>query len=590
MNFRLDLKWVSPIQSSIFTNSSTNRQQYPPPVRGKEVSCESARVSLISVSPDESESTLARDSFRVSACSSAAVQIVENSLIERDEMKVSLDSKCLKDFTFVLLSGFRSITSNLGLSLFQLKTRKGPGIIMYDPFHSITTPVQDERSILNSSFHTNKTSYFGLLVNSLEKVEEIFVDEELIRLEKDIMVQLGRLGALKLFHACLSRNLKTTTPAAATLNMSVPLPVIPEDSPVNGAANDEVGDVITVRSGRKEERISKRKRALENAAKLSYLSPTMKRISKANFSSNKRSTRVMVAKNESEMSRGVKEVVNLERIRTMLEEETGRVASFSSWAEAARIDEKLLKERLHFGWYCRDKLLKSTRSLVLFLARNYRGVGISLEDLLQAGYMGVLLGAERYDHTRGYRFSTYVQYWIRKSMSAYVARNSRGIQLPATLARAIYQILNARKTLHSLYGRYPDDNEIATFTGLSLAKIRLASKCPRIVGSIDQKLGDDINIKFMEFTPDRSVETPDEVVMKQHMQKDVYKLLEDLDQREKQVLILRQGLWDGQCKSLEEIGKLFNVTKEWIRKIEKSAYSKVRKEENLSNLSHYLDL
>ncbi|XP_026422643.1 RNA polymerase sigma factor sigC-like isoform X2 [Papaver somniferum] len=486
MNFRLDLKWVSPIQSSIFTNSSTNRQQYPPSVRGKEVSCESARVCLISVSPDESESTLTRDSFRVSACSSAAVQIVENSSIEREEMK--------------------------------LKTRKAPGIIM---------------------------------------------------------------------------NLKTTTattPAAATLNMSVPLPVIPEDSPVNGAANDEVGDVITVRSGRKEERISKRKRALENAAKLSYLSPTMKRISKANFSSNKRSKGVIVAKNESEMSRGVKEVVNLERIRTMLEEETGRVASFKSWAEAARIDERLLKERLHFGWYCRDKLLKSTRSLVLFLARNYRGVGISLEDLLQAGYMGVLLGAERYDHTRGYRFSTYVQYWIRKSMSAYVAQNSRGIQLPPTLARAIYQIQKARKTLHSLYGRYPDDNEIATFTGLSLAKIRLASKCPRIVGSIDQKLGDDINIKFMEFTPDRSVETPDEVVMKQHMQKDVYKLLEDLDQREKQVLILRQGLWDGQCKSLEEIGKLFNVTKEWIRKIEKSAYNKVRKEENLSNLSHYLDL
>ncbi|KAI3967670.1 hypothetical protein MKX01_039580 [Papaver californicum] len=561
MNFRLDLKWVSPIQSSIFTNSSTNRQQYPPSVRGKEVLYESARVSIISVSPDESESTLTKDSFRVSVCSSAAVQIIENSSIEREEMK--------------------------------LKTRKDPGIIMYDPFHSITTPVQDERSILNSSFHTKKTSYFGLLVNSLEKVEEIFVDEELIRLEKDIMVQLGKLGALKLFHACLSRNLKTTTattPAAAALNMSVALPIIPEDSSMNGVVNDQVGNVITIRSGRKEERISKRKRALENAAKLSYLSPTMKRISKANFSSNKRSRRVIVAKNESEMSRGVKEVANLERIRTMLEEETGRMASFKNWAEAARIDEKMLKERLHFGWYCRDKLLKSTRSLVLFLARNYRGVGISLEDLLQAGYMGVLLGAERYDHTRGYRFSTYVQYWIRKSMSAYVAQNSRGIQLPATLARAIYQIQKARKTLNSLYGRYPDDNEIATFTGLSLAKIRLASKCPRIVGSIDQKLGDDINIKFMEYTPDISVETPDEVVMKQHMQKDVYKLLEDLDQREKQVLILRQGLWDGQCKSLEEIGKLFNVTKEWIRKIEKSAYNKVRKEENLSNLSHYLDL
>ncbi|OVA08500.1 RNA polymerase sigma-70 [Macleaya cordata] len=553
MVFRLDWKWVFPVQSSFPTNSST--KLYSSSVRGKEVSYESARVSILSVIPDESEPFI-KDPFKAYACSSGALEIMESSSVEMEEMKMVIN--------------------------------KGSYRTLYNPIDGITIPMQDERSTSASSLRENKTSYFSLLMDSLEKVEEIFVDADLVRLERDILIQLGKLGALNLFRACLSRNVKTTT-----LSLSIPVPKLPKDSPTSGAVNDQVINV-TVLSGRKEERKSKRKRALEKAANISASSPAMKRISKthqrATSSSNKKSRRLIIAKNESEMSWGVKDVANLERIRTILEEETGRMASFSSWAEAVGIDEKVLKQRLHFGWYCRDKLLKSTCSLVLYLARNYRGLGISLEDLLQAGNMGVLQGAERFDHTRGYRFSTYVQYWIRKSMSTFVARNSRGIQIPVTLARAIYQIQKARRSLHSLHGRYPDDNEIAMFTGLSLNKIRLASKCPRIVGSINQKMGDSLSVKFMEFTSDTSMESPEQIVMKQHMQKDIYDLLENLQQRERQVLILRQGLWDGQCKSLEEIGKLFNVTKEWIRKIEKSALNKVRKEEVQRNLSHYLNL
>lgn len=290
------------------------------------------------------------------------------------------------------------------------------------------------------------------------------------------------------------------------------------------------------------------------------------------------------------MSRGVKVVAELEKLRAILEEESGQVPSLRTWAEAAGVDENVLRQNLHFGWFCRDELLRSTRSLVIFLTRNYRGLGIAHEDLIQAGNMGVLRGAERFDHTRGYRFSTYVQYWIRKSMSRMVAWHARGIRIPTTLATAVNQIQKARKSLNNHHRKYPDDMEIAKLTGFSVAKVRSASQCLRVVGSIDQKIGDCINAKYMEFTPDRSLRSPEETVLRQNMSSQIQELLSGLDFRERQVLILRYGLKDNQVKSLEEIGRLFNVSKEWIRRIERKAMEKLRDKDVYSSLSHYRNI
>ncbi|KAJ9701907.1 hypothetical protein PVL29_003915 [Vitis rotundifolia] len=283
-------------------------------------------------------------------------------------------------------------------------------------------------------------------------------------------------------------------------------------------------------------------------------------------------------------------VANLERIRATLEEESGHVASLSNWAEAAGVDKKVLQQQLQFGWYCRDELLRSTHSLVLYIARNYRGMGVAFEDILQAGNLGVLQGAERFDHTKGFRFSTYVQYWIRKSMSTLVARHARGVKIPFTLNRAIGQIQKARKALYKSHGRYPDDNEIAKFTGLSLAKIRSAGNCLRVVGSTDQSFQDCWGATILEFTPDTSIKSPEEGFMQQCKRKDIHNLLKGLDPRERQILVLRYGFGEQQRKSLEEIGRLFNVSKEWIRKLEKTALAKLRDEEICQNLRHYVDV
>ncbi|CAA6671647.1 unnamed protein product [Spirodela intermedia] len=241
----------------------------------------------------------------------------------------------------------------------------------------------------------------------------------------------------------------------------------------------------------------------------------------------------------------MQDVAKLERIRDELEERTGRASSFSRWAEAAGTDERTLQQRLHFGWYCKDSLLKSTRSLVIYLARSYRGMGIAFDDLIQ----------------QRIQVSTYVQYWIRKSMLAVVGRYSRGIHIPATMEKAIKQVQKARRTLSTAKHRRPLDADVAELTGLSLAKETMA---------------------------DVTIRTPEEAVMRQHMRNDVDKLLESLHPRERQVLLLRYGMVDGRRRSLEEIGQLLHVSKEWIRKLEIAGLAKVRKEEIQRELKHYI--
>ncbi|KAK9149405.1 hypothetical protein Scep_008162 [Stephania cephalantha] len=553
----LDLKWAFPIKSPTLTNSSSTTTTTTRPcfssVRGKESSCETAILPiLLSVGSEENDAT-PREPLQPNTYLFGSLRTLGNSSVDiEDEMKLC------------------------------------------KPLHytaeDIPNNVQDNTFTSYPYTQVNGKSRYGLLMENIRKIEEIVADKDFIRLERDILTQIGTLGALKLFHVCLSRTLKTPS--------FVPMPITVTDLPSvrarDDAATDRAGRII-VRSRRKEERKSRRKRALEKATKIYGLSaikmiskvPKRASYSRLKDSSSSRSKRLVIARNESKMSKGIQDLTYLERIKMTLEEERGRVASVSNWAEAAGVDEKELQQRLHFGWSCRDKLLRSTRSLIMFLARNYQRMGIPLEDLLQAGKLGVLQGSQRFDDTRGYQFSTYVQYWIRKAMSKLVAQHSRGIQIPINVNRTINQVQKARKALYGLNRKHPDEMEISRFTGLSLAKIRSASNCPRIVGSIDKKVGYG-SLKFMDFTPDASIKTPEEVVMRQHMEQGIFELLQGLNPRERQVLILRHGLWDGHCKSLAEIGRIFRCTKEWIRKIEKSALTKVRTKDMKRSLSHYL--
>ncbi|XP_006853783.2 RNA polymerase sigma factor sigC [Amborella trichopoda] len=523
------------------------------PLKSKQPSIESAKASTLSVIPEETERLL---------------------------------GDCTKDFPYFFgdiqnANSSHDITEEMKMNINKNK-----------PDASLYVIDKAELPIAEDTFsNVAGLPHFSFLFENLEKIEGIIVDSGNARLEREILLHIERLGALKLFHAFLSRTLKDPKILDVT-------GTCPEHAMVQPM--DEQADGYIVSSGKKVERKAQRERALKKVTDEPIVCSSLKRVKKSTKSinaalthkghpGNSKSRSHLRAQSEVEMSRGVQEVAKLEKIRANLEENLGRDASFSVWAEAAGINEKVLKQQLHFGWFCRDKLLRSTRPLVMYLAKSYRGRGIGFEDLLQAGSLGVLQGAERFDHTRGYRFSTYVQYWIRKSLSALVARHSRGVQIPMALNKVLNQTVKAKRALHQMHGRHPREVEIAEFTGLSLVNVRLANKCLRVHGSIDQRIGDNWGATYMEVTADTFIETPEKMVMKQHMREAIHEVLVNLHPREKQVLMLRYGLWDGRCKSLEEIGRLYNVTKEWIRKIEKMALEKVRKEEVQCNLNFFLN-
>ncbi|KAG2325774.1 hypothetical protein Bca52824_008502 [Brassica carinata] len=451
-----------------------------------------------------------------------------------------------------------------------------------DPKENIGAGLVGERMSSSEKAHLSRSMLqYNLLGKNLLALEQTFVALDSLRMERDIMLHMRKLGATELFNTCLSRS------RGSSATSCLPDTGTPE---LVDTTEEQKTFVHSRRKLRKKARRSSLMTGNGDQGSWTISSRTTwdGRVRKP---SKYRKKRERISRNEAELSEGVKIVADMERIRTKLEEESGKVASMRCWAEAAGMNEKLLMRNLHFGWYCRDELVKSTRSLVLFLARNYRGLGIAHEDLIQAGYVGVLQGAERFDHTRGYKFSTYVQYWIRKSMSAMVSRHARGVHIPASIIRTMSQIQKARKTLKTSQGiKYPADEEISKLTGYTLKKIRAANQCLKVVGSIDKKVGDCFTTKFLEFTPDTTMESPEEAVMRQSARGEVHNLLEGLEPREKQVMVLRYGLQDYSPKSLEEIGKLLSVSKEGIRKIERRAMAKLRDQPKADSLRFYLNL
>lgn len=546
--FRLNpkLRYTLPIHSPHFFTNSSIFLSSSSSVGGREALFNPVRLSLLSTIYEESE-TLHKDFGKTFAFSSSALEAPE------------------KDF---LLGG--DVTT---------KVNKGKRAL------------SSVREMIDNTKLPHGESHFGMLMENLDVLEETFADSEALRLKKNIISQIEKLGALELFNDCLTTSFGTSRVSNCTNEVLEQV----EENKRNCKFDDYTGKVIVHSSKRKESR-TRRKRISVSIAPSSKSLPlednnqeNTLRSSPASFVkkvSYTKNRRMAIAQREVEMSKGVKVLAELEKMKTALEEDTKQVVSLSSWAEASGVEEKMLQQQLYHGYYCRDELIRSTRSLVVYFAKKYRGMGIALEDLLQVGYIGVLQGAERFDTTRGYRFSTYVQYWIRKSMSRVVAKYARGITVPWSMNKAISQIQKARKVLKNTTMKYADDHEIANMTGLSLDKIRSASHCLRIVSSMNRNQ----DIDYLGQMADKSIECPEETVMKQHFRKDIFDILQSLDSRERQILILRFGLNDHQPRSLEYIGRIFKVSKEWIRKIEQKALTKLRNETNISMLNYYLDL
>ncbi|MEA5618424.1 RNA polymerase sigma factor RpoD [Cronbergia sp. UHCC 0137] len=297
--------------------------------------------------------------------------------------------------------------------------------------------------------------------------------------------------------------------------------------------------------------------------------------------------RLLRADEEIELARKIADLLELERVYERLQEQLEREPEYKEWAEAVQLPLPAFRYRLHLGRRAKDKMVQSNLRLVVSIAKKYMNRGLSFQDLIQEGSLGLIRAAEKFDHEKGYKFSTYATWWIRQAITRAIADQSRTIRLPVHLYETISRIKKTTKLLSQEMGRKPTEEEIATRMEMTIEKLRFIAKSAQLPISLETPIGKEEDSRLGDFI-ESDGETPEDQVSKNLLREDLEKVLDSLSPRERDVLRLRYGLDDGRMKTLEEIGQIFNVTRERIRQIEAKALRKLRHPNRNSVLKEYI--
>ncbi len=297
--------------------------------------------------------------------------------------------------------------------------------------------------------------------------------------------------------------------------------------------------------------------------------------------------RLLRAEEEIELARKIADLLELERIRERIEDNLEREISDGEWAVEVGMELPKFRRRLFLGRRAKDKMVQSNLRLVVSIAKKYMNRGLSFQDLIQEGSLGLIRAAEKFDHEKGYKFSTYATWWIRQAITRAIADQSRTIRLPVHLYETISRIKKTTKLLSQEMGRKPTEEEIATRMEMTIEKLRFIAKSAQLPISLETPIGKEEDSRLGDFI-EADGETPEDQVSKSLLREDLENVLDTLSPRERDVLRLRYGLDDGRMKTLEEIGQIFNVTRERIRQIEAKALRKLRHPNRNSILKEYI--